>query len=139
MMRSKQVLTILFVDDEPWFHESLRYALEAKGFECLTAIDMSSAIRIMGSREIALVVTDIMMPAGSDFPHIDSQETGFYLIKELKLRWPETPIVCLSVIGDQLKIRGLRQRRIRYLRKGEVPLASAVLTIQEAATGKLSF
>ena len=23
--------TILFVDEEPWFHESLRYALEPRG------------------------------------------------------------------------------------------------------------
>lgn len=136
---SNRVLTILFVDDEPWFHESLRYALEAKGFECLSATDMSEAIRTMGSREIAVVVTDIMMPAGADFSDIDSQEAGFHLINRLRKSWPETRIICLSVIGDQFKIRSLRRQNIQYLRKGEVPLATAVQTIQKVATRKLSF
>jgi DNA-binding response OmpR family regulator len=42
--------TVLFVDDEPWFHESIRYTLESKGFECITATDMSTAVEIMKKR-----------------------------------------------------------------------------------------
>lgn len=125
--------TILFVDDEPWFHESLRYKLEAKGFECLSATDMTSAIDIMNLREIAVVVTDIMMPAGEGFPQVDSQETGFHFIKRLRADWPQTAIVCLSVIGDPSKINSLRSFRIEYLRKGEVPLGTVIQAIERAA------
>jgi CheY-like chemotaxis protein len=125
--------TVLFVDDEPWFHESIRIALESKGYECLSATDMTAALDILNVREVSVVVTDIMMPAGKGFPNIDSQETGFYLINKLKTDWPQTPIICLSVIGDEAKLRPLRSFRIDYLRKGEVPLATAIQTIERAA------
>src|SRR5437868_11028695 len=125
--------TILFVDDEPWYHESLRYTLESKDYLCLIATDMSTALQTFSTREIAVVVTDIMMPAGKDFPDIDSQETGFHLIKKLLAEHPQTAIVCLSVIGDAAKIRSLRGLRIDYLRKGEVPLATVIQTIERAA------
>jgi CheY-like chemotaxis protein len=127
------VKTILFVDDEPWFHESLRYALEPKGYECLFAADMTTALELLDTREVTVVVTDIMMPAGAKFPQIDSQETGFHLIRKLRRERPEVSIVCLSVIGDELKIRPLRAMRVDYLRKGEVPLATVVQAIQRAA------
>lgn len=125
--------TILFVDDEPWFHESLRFALEPKGFKCLFATDMTTALEILDTHEVAVVVTDIMMPAGPKFPQIDSQETGFHLIQKLRSERPEVALICLSVIGDELKIRPLRAMRIDYLRKGEVTLATVVQTIERAA------
>ena len=125
--------TILFVDDEPWYHESIRYALESRKYKCLVATDMTSAVEILTTNEIAVVVTDIMMPAGKDFPHIDSQETGFHLINKLRAEQPQTAIVCLSVIGNEAKIRPLRAMRIEYLRKGEVPLSTAIQTIERAA------
>jgi len=124
---------VLFVDDEPWFHESLRFALESKGFECLSVEDMTSALEILSSEDINVVVTDIMMPAGKDFPKMDSQETGFHFIRKMRERWHDLRIVCLSVIGDQAKIRLLRRFKVEYLRKGEVTLATAVQTIERAA------
>src|SRR5689334_17384675 len=95
---------ILFVDDEPWFHESLRYALELKKIECVIATDMTAALRLMEAHEFAAVITDIMMPPGQSYPNVDSQETGFHLIKIVGANWPKTRVVCLSVIGDQAKI-----------------------------------
>ncbi len=125
--------TLLFVDDEPWFHESLRYSPESKGYECLYVTDMSAALRIMSTREIAVLVTDIMMPAGKDFPQIDSQETGFHLIKKVRGEWPGTAVVCLTVIADQEKAHLVRSLRADYLRKGEVPLSTVIQTIERAA------
>jgi|ERR1700683_1673607 len=125
--------TVLFVDDEPWFHEPLRYALEAKGYECLFVTDMSLALETLERSQVSVVVTDIMMPAGKDYPNLDSQETGFHLIQKVRANWPQTGVVCLSVIGDQSKIRPLRAYKIDYLRKGEVPLATVVQTIERAA------
>jgi DNA-binding NarL/FixJ family response regulator len=124
---------ILFVDDEPWFHEAIRLSLESKGYECISVIDMSAALEVMRAKEIAVVVTDIMMPAGKDFNSVDSQETGFHLVKKLRNDWPQTSIVCLSVIGDESKIRSLRRFGVDYLRKGEVPLVTVVQTIERAA------
>jgi CheY-like chemotaxis protein len=125
--------TILFVDDEPWFHESLRYTLESKGYTCLCATDMTMALEILESTEVSVVVTDIMMPAGAKFPKIPSEETGFHLITKLRNERPRISIVCLSVIGDEAKIRPLRSMKIDYLRKGEVPLATVIQKIELAA------
>ncbi len=125
--------TILFVDDEPWYHESIRFTLESKDFKCLIATDMTTALQTLETTEVAVVVTDIMMPAGKDFPDIDSQETGLHFIKKLRADHPQTAIVCLSVIGDEAKIRPLRTLRISYLRKGEVPLVTVIQTIERAA------
>lgn len=125
--------TILFVDDEPWLQESLRCALEGRGFECLWVTDMTSALELLAVREVAVVVTDIMMSAGKNFPEIDSRETGFHFIDRLRAEWPSTPIVCLSVIGDEAKLRPIRSFRIDYLRKGEVPLSTVIQTIERAA------
>jgi CheY-like chemotaxis protein len=130
---------ILFVDDEPWGHESLRYALESQGYECVTATDMSSALRALGVQDFSVIVTDIMMPGGADYPNIDSQEVGFHFVEIVRERWPRTPVICLSVIGDQIKIRGLKRKRVGYLRKGEVPLSTAVDVISRAASGGYSY
>lgn len=125
--------TVLFVDDEPWLQESLRASLEGRGFECLWATDMTSALELLAVKEVAVVVTDIMMPHGKNFPNLDSRETGFHFIDQLRANWPHTPIVCLSVIGDEAKLRPIRSSRIDYLRKGEVPLATVIQTIERAA------
>jgi CheY-like chemotaxis protein len=126
---------VLFVDDEPWFHESLRFALESRGFECHFTTDMTTALEFLETKTVSVVVTDIMMPAGKKFPHVDSQETGFFFIKKLKAEIPGMRIVCLSVIGDEAKIRALRGLRVEYLRKGEVPLSTVIQTIEREAEG----
>lgn len=130
---------ILFVDDEPLGHESLRYALEARGYECVIATDMSSALNALRAQDFSVVVTDIMMPGGADYPSVDSQEVGFHFVEMLREHWPRIPVICLSVIGDQIKIRGLKRKRVQYLRKGEGPLSTAVDVVSRAASGRYSY
>jgi hypothetical protein len=60
------------------------------------------------------------------------------MLKNLR-GWPDLPIVCLSVIGDQRKINYLKGMNTRYLRKGETPLERAVQVIRSAATRSASF
>ena len=132
-------LTILFVDDEPWLSESLRSVLESRGFNCVSRDDMSSAIDYLKTNDVAVIVTDIMMYGGKEFPDIDSSEVGFHFVAKLRKEWPEVAVVCLSVIGDQEKILSLKRQRVLYLRKGETPLENAVKLIQGKATGTYSF
>jgi len=132
-------LTILFVDDEPWLSESLRAVLEARGFNCVSRDDMSSAMDYIRANEVAVVVTDIMMPGGKDFPDLDSSEAGFHFVARVRNEWPDVAIICLSVVGDQEKISGLKRRGVLYLRKGETPLDTASKLIEGKATGRYSF
>jgi two-component system OmpR family response regulator len=126
---------VLLVDDEPWLSEALAFTLESRGIECLTARDMSSGVTALEQQEVAVLVTDIMMPAGARFKKIDASEAGFHFIDYVKKNWPRLPIICLSVIGDQSKISLLTNRGVRYLRKGETPLETAVRVIMDVASG----
>jgi DNA-binding NarL/FixJ family response regulator len=127
---------VLLVDDEPWFSEALAFTLESRGFECVTATDMTSAVAALGEHLVTVLVTDIMMPGGPGFPKIEASEAGFHFIEFVQKNWPRLPIICLSVIGDQAKIASLSERGVRYLRKGETPLATAVEIITAVAHGR---
>ena len=127
--------TILFVDDEPNSTSALRMLLEAQGFRCVSLSDMSSALRFLREEPVAVVVSDIMMPSGSDFKEIDSAETGFYFTARIRQEFPNVRVICLSVIGDQAKIINLKRKGILYLRKGETPLSTAARLIESKATG----
>jgi CheY-like chemotaxis protein len=133
---NQPILKVLLVDDEPGLSQALAFTLESKGFECLIATDMSAGVTALEKHEVAVLVTDIMMPAGARFKKIDSSEAGFELINYVKKNWPRLPIVCLSVIADQGKIGSLTSRGVHYLRKGETPLDTAVDLIAKVARGR---
>jgi len=128
---------VLLVDDEPCLSsEPLAFSLESRNFDCLIATDMSSAVTALEQNDIAVLVTDIMMPPGNRFRKLDSAEVGFHFIEYVKKNWPRLPIICLSVIGDQAKIKRLTDRGVQYLRKGETPLSTAVDVVTAVATGR---
>jgi CheY-like chemotaxis protein len=129
---------IVFVDDEPSFIDALIAGLEGRNYECKHFSDMSSALKFINSSNVSLVVTDIMMPSGVDFPQVDSSETGFFLIEKLLEKKTSFPIICLSVIGDQEKIQKLKRKNVLYLRKGETPLETAMKLIESKIKGVYS-
>ncbi|HKZ40259.1 MAG TPA: response regulator [Candidatus Hodarchaeales archaeon] len=131
--------TILFVDDEPIQSEGLRMILEAKGFRCVSLTNMTEALHFLETNEVSVLVSDIMMPAGDDYPEIDSSETGFHFVANVRKKFPDVAIICLSVIGDQAKIRTLKRQGVLYLRKGETPLDTAAGLIESKATGVSRF
>ncbi len=127
---------ILLADDEPWLSEALAATLEAKGFNCVTVTDMTMGIQALERSVVSVLVTDVMMPPGERFPNLDANEVGLHFIDYVQKHWPGLPIVCLSVIGDQAKIHLLTRKGIRYLRKGETPLSTAVEVITAVALGR---
>lgn len=131
--------TALFVDDEPSSTQALRMLLEAQGLRCVTRSDMTSALEYLESHDVSVLVSDIMMPSGDAFPQVDSSETGFHLVAEVRRRFPNISAICLSVIGDQTKIQGLKRQGVLYLRKGETPLDTAARLIESKATGVIRF
>ncbi|HHT9112225.1 MAG: response regulator [Planctomycetes bacterium] len=137
-MKEEQI-KILFVDDEPWGTEALRLKLEGRGFICRTATDMSLAFRLLDQEKFEVIVTDIMMSAGPDFPNIESSRTGIEFIKMLKNKYQNMQIICLSVIGEQQTINDLKKRGVLYLRKGETSLDVASKLIESKAKGIISF
>ena len=77
---------ILVVDDDVKINDIYCSALEEQGFNAICAYDGGQAIDIMHTRNIDLVISDIMMP------NID----GYELTKYLRDEYPELPILMIS-------------------------------------------
>lgn len=58
---------ILLVDDDAEIIESLRFALEAKGYEVLVARDGNQGLALAEREDPDLVILDMMMPKRSGF------------------------------------------------------------------------
>ena len=127
--------TILFVDDERSSSEALRLLMEAKGFGCEYRTNMTDAMEYIRNNRVTLLVSDIMMPSGADYPEIDSSETGYHFVSKVRQEFPDVSIICLSVIGDQSKILMLKRQGVLYIRKGETPLNNAARLLEAKATG----
>ena len=76
---------ILIVDDDPVFRAIVSELL-SPWFTCVEADDGDTALAYLDSAEVALVVTDILMP------RLD----GFELIRAVRARRPGVPIIAVS-------------------------------------------
>lgn len=91
---------ILIVDDEANHRLTLSIHLRSVGFEIVEAADGAEALERLGETDISLVVVDLMMPGIS----------GLELTRQLRLRWPEMPVVLTSAYHlsrDQLERAGV--------------------------------
>ena len=82
--KSKECL--LVVDDSDNTRELLQRNLSSHGFEVLTASDVSEALRILGSTQVDLVITDLKMPGSS----------GLHLIKHVRENLRETEVMMIT-------------------------------------------
>jgi CheY-like chemotaxis protein len=89
--------SILVVDDEPMLRETVGRWLRRAGRQMVEAGDGEEAVAVLEQRaaEIELVLTDRHMPRGD----------GEWLIAEVRQRWPEMPILCLTADSDGLEVR----------------------------------
>jgi len=83
---------VLVVDDEEFVLESAQQTLESVGYEVRTALDAAAALRVVDKDDapIDLVITDLRMPGMS----------GLELIRTLRDRHPDLPIVAASGVAD---------------------------------------
>jgi type II secretory ATPase GspE/PulE/Tfp pilus assembly ATPase PilB-like protein/FixJ family two-component response regulator len=88
--------TLLFVDDEPNVLASLKRIFMEENYTLLTASSAASALEIMESRPVHLLVSDHRMPG----------MTGAELLKTARERWPETIRIMLTGYADVNSIMG---------------------------------
>ncbi len=83
---------VLVVDDEEFILETTREALRDVGYRVLTASDADEALQTVeeSDEDIDVVVTDLRMP------NVD----GFDLIRTLRARHPNMPIIAASGVAD---------------------------------------
>ena len=132
--------TVLIVDDEIGFIESLQDALDFEGFRVLTASSAQEALRILKKEHVDLATVDIMMPPGPSlerqFKETISHRTGVILCRTIKKLFPRVSIICISVVTDRDTIDEIKNLDIRFFHKGEVPLRIVLNEITNRLLGR---
>jgi len=119
---------IFIVDDHPVFRFGLISLLRAQGFHpCGEAEDSRSALSQLGEAKADLVMMDISLSGGS----------GLAVIKQIKLSWPNLPVLALSIHDEMLFAeRALRAGAIGYLSKSVEP-SHLIESVRRALRGEL--
>jgi heavy metal response regulator len=108
-------MRILYVEDDPRAREYIQKGLEENGFQVEVAGDGDAGLARALAATFDLLILDVMLP-GRD---------GLSLLKELRDRGHETPVLFLSARGEATdRIRGLNLGADDYLAK---PFAFAEL------------
>ncbi len=80
---------LLIVDDEPNIRRILQVAFEKAGYKPLVAEDAARALALLAEGGADAVLSDVTMPGMS----------GVDLLREIKDRWPQTPVVVMTAYG----------------------------------------
>ncbi len=87
---------VLLVDDDETIRDTL-YELLSDCYVCQTAETAEKAFARLEADEYDVVLTDISMPGLS----------GLELLGHVRQKFPETPVIIISGIGDQEHAQGL--------------------------------
>ena len=108
--------SILIVDDESAVR-GLFASFLGESYECETAASADEALAVLANKTFALVISDMMMPG----------RNGVELLREVKMRYPETAVIMISGIDRPQRVRdALRIGASDYLIK---PCDLDVLTL----------
>ena len=121
--------TALVVDDEPQMTIIVEFALQTQGFTVLTAHDGATALQLLRTHAVDLVVLDVMMPTMD----------GLELCQRIRVR-SEAPIMFLTAMAQRDDIiAGLEHGADDYVTKPfhprEVALRAQALVRRRRGTG----
>lgn len=103
-----EALPILVVEDDAALREALVDTLELAGYAVHAAGDGEQALAWMERGAPGLVLSDVQMP-GMD---------GHALLRSLKTRWPETPVLLMTAYGQiERAVQAMREGAADYLPK----------------------
>lgn len=121
--------TVLVVDDEQDFVETLVKRLERRGFKVTGVGGGQEALLKLGEKSFDVVILDVMMP-GMD---------GIETLREIKLAWPKTQVILLSGHGgEEMGMRGMAYGAYSYLLKPvslKIVVETAYMAFEEGGLG----
>ena len=82
--------SVLVVEDDDALREALRDTLDLAGYRVLDAADGQAALDILGGEAVNMVVSDVQM----------DKLDGHALLKEVKKRWSEVPVLLMTAHGS---------------------------------------
>ncbi|WP_455200432.1 sigma-54-dependent transcriptional regulator [Kaarinaea lacus] len=99
---------ILVVEDDIDLRDALNDTLQMAGYNVCVAQDGRMALDMIESKEPAMVVTDIQMP----------RMDGHALLKHIKKRWPDLPVMIMTAYGSIEKaVQAMRDGAVDYMTK----------------------
>ena len=100
--------TVLIVEDDADLRDALCATVQLAGFGVAAAVDGQQALQMLDQQTFGLVVSDVQME-GMD---------GHALLKKLKCRFPELPVVLMTAYGTiQKAVDAMRAGAADYLVK----------------------
>ena len=103
---------ILIVDDDSSIVASLALVLKQAGYESRSASTPAQALEMVGSRDFELVLQDM------NFSRQTSGDEGLALLKDIRLRKPELPVILITAWGSiPLAVRGMRDGASDFITK----------------------
>ena len=110
---SKTTKSVLVVEDEPALLDIIAKRVTKAGYKLLKARDGEEAQAIAEKQEPDAVITDIIMP----------KKNGFDLIKALKQRNPELPVIVVTNLESQQdRETGIQLGVNKYVIKSNISL-----------------
>jgi two-component system response regulator FlrC len=100
--------SVLVVEDDAALREALVDTLRAAGLAALAAPDAHSALQLLASEEIALVISDVQMPGAN----------GYELLASIKRMRPYLPVVLMTAYGTVSQaVAAMREGATDYIVK----------------------
>ncbi len=106
--------TILIVDDQPTNLDILAYLLNNKGYKVRRAIDGQTALKMVCSQPVDLILLDIIMPAMN----------GYEVCRRLKNNdaTRKIPVIFITALNeDKKKLKGFNVGAVDYITKPFCP------------------
>ncbi|MDH5572284.1 MAG: sigma-54 dependent transcriptional regulator, partial [Gammaproteobacteria bacterium] len=101
-------VTILVVEDDEALSEALQETLEIAGYRIRTAENGLSALQLLESEVVDLIVSDINMP----------KMDGHHLLKKVRDLYPEIPVMLMTAYGTiQQAVDAMRDGAVDYMVK----------------------
>ena len=99
---------VLVVEDDAPLREALVDTLQAAGLSALAAGEAHSALELLESQDIVLVISDVQMPGPN----------GYQLLASIKALRPELPVVLMTAYGTVAQaVAAMREGATDYIVK----------------------
>ena len=109
----EQKPNVLVVDDNPAVRLNLRKLFESDGFHgCIEAENGREAIRLAREHQPSLITLDLSMPG----------MTGLQVVPVIREFLPDTPIILVTLYGEELKFLDLKALGVSAVFPKSAPL-----------------
>jgi DNA-binding response OmpR family regulator len=109
---------IAIIDDDPDIIEATTMLLESKGYKCVSAVDIDSAMQLVEDEKPQLIILDVMLQEPDD---------GFYLANKFRKAGINTPIIMLTSVSKTTGLNFGTGQNLPVNEFIEKPVAPSVL------------